>query len=407
MIRCFDPAALGAHRLGPGDVVVVDEWTAEIAPHVVAARRAGARTTILAELIMERSDLPVVGVTGTAGKTTTTRLAAAILGVAGMEVAIAQGHAGNAWPDATLTTPTGTWLAAELTSTHLCHMHRWTGPRVAVVTCLWPDHVELHGSIENYVRAKQRLLTGEGIAVLNADDTDGRWLLGPPPKTREIVEFSLRRPVAWGVWSDGRRLRAQWEGHSYDLGTTDALPAWAHPAAALAASAAALACGAPPDAIETGLRSAPTLPHRMDERGVVNGFRVVDDSLAATPHKAQADLARFADRSLVLLVGGNDRPGGLLVHSHPEEAVLLAKAAREAARAARVMVTFGPAGDRFASLLTGGAVAVPAAAFDDALAEALRQVRPGETLLLCPAFPMNQSDRETFAAIVPGTGVTV
>jgi len=84
-------------------VLVADEWTPELAPHVATARAVGAQVTCLAELVLRRAAVPVVGVTGTAGKTTACHRLAALLDAAGRPYAMARtARAANAWPDADL-----------------------------------------------------------------------------------------------------------------------------------------------------------------------------------------------------------------------------------------------------------------------------------------------------------------
>jgi UDP-N-acetylmuramoylalanine--D-glutamate ligase len=313
------------------------------------------------------------------------------------------GRAANAWPEPSLAevpAPPGAWLAAELTSTHLCFMELHETPRVAVVTCLWPDHIELHGSLEAYAAAKRRLLEGQprdGWAVLNADDAPGRLLLGEP-RAANVAEFSVRGPVVCGTWVDGDRLWARWDGVTEDLGPLDPV-AWAHPLAVAAAAAAALAAGVPARAIEPGPPGMAALPHRMHPVGTAGGARVIDDAMAATPSKARSALARFADGSVVLLAGGDDMLPGDRVHADPRERERLEEACGEAERAARLVVCFGPAAARLLPLLRR--VPVRTAPDLPAAVEAARpHLGPGVTLLLSPMFPMAMADRERFAELV-------
>jgi UDP-N-acetylmuramoylalanine--D-glutamate ligase len=394
-------AALGGARL-----LVVDEWTAETDAQVLAARAAGVRVTVLAELLLERMPCRVLAVTGTAGKTTATRLAAAILAGAGVPVlATHTARAGNAWPDHGLLgtpVPPGAWLAAELTSTHLCHIDGGGLADVAVLTCLWPDHVELHGSPEAYAAAKRRLFDRRragGWAVLPAGDGPGLAMPGGPV-AGPVARFSASGEVALGAWAARGRLWARWDGPAVDVGPAGAVvPPAVHPAAALAACAAALACGAPPESLADGLRAAPPLPHRLRVLGTLAGTPLVDDAMAATPAKAAAALARFGDRSVVLVAGGDDRPGGLAVHDHPAERALLARACAEAARASRAVVLFGPAAHRLAPHLAG---LDPVVACDlPAAVAAARRWAPGAAaVLVAPMFPVAQADREALAGLV-------
>ena len=99
--------------------------------------------------------MPTIGITGTAGKTTTTALVVQLLRAAGVRVhASTTARAGNLWPTAELLEqPADGVLVLELTSSHLCFTSH--SPSVAAITCFWPDHLELHGSLERY-RARRR-----------------------------------------------------------------------------------------------------------------------------------------------------------------------------------------------------------------------------------------------------------
>ncbi|MFN8124558.1 MAG: Mur ligase family protein [Thermoleophilia bacterium] len=391
-----------------GGILWVDEWTGETAPAVRRAREAGVPVRHHAQRLFDATPLPVLGVTGTAGKTTTTHLVAAILEAAGIPVVMNRsGRAANAWPEPALLdepAPPGAWLLAELTSTHLCHLELRDAPRVAVVTCLWPDHLELHGSLEAYAAAKRRILTGQprdGWAVLNADDHAGRALLGPPAAAN-VAEFSASGPVGRGAWVADGRLHVRWDGPARAVCAMDRTPPWAHPVAVAAAAAASLAAGADPGAMAAGLAAAPGLPHRMRRVGTLDGCPVVDDAMAATPSKARAALAGQPDGSVVLLAGGDDTLPGERVHADPREEERLREACREAARAARAVVCFGPAAARLMPLLDGVA-ATAVADLEAAVAAARPHLEPGVTLLLLsPMFPMAQEDRARFADLSRG-----
>lgn len=387
----------GLRGLLDASLLVVDEWTAETAPHVVAARRAGVRVTVLAELILERTPRRVVAITGTAGKTTTARLLAAMLAHGGMAPLIApQGRAANAWPNASLLPGVfvdGGPLVAELTSTHLCYMDRWPGPDVAVVTNLWSDHIELHGSLAAYVSAKRRLLRRpDRPVVVNADDRHGRALLGPPASD-DLVWCSSSATVPRGAWLEDRRLRIRWNGVVDTVMALAPPQRWMHPTAIVAASAAALACGATPDAIAAGIAGASRLPHRFDEVGTVAGIRVIDDAMAATPDKARAAITRCDPATLVLIVGGDAEVDGRAVHADPASRAALEQTIDQAGGAAH-LIAFGTAGARIADRC---ASAVQVLTFADAVDHAAARARSGDTILLAPMFPMAQPQRATFA----------
>ena len=388
----------GATPTHPGaSLLVVDEWTAETAPHVVAARRAGSRVTVLAELILERTPRSVVAVTGTAGKTTTARLLATILTHARREPLITpDGRAANAWPNASLVEPAlhdGDMLVAELTSTHLCYMDGWTGPDVAVVTNLWPDHVELHGSLAAYVAAKQRILRRRDRPVaVNADDAAGQALLGPPASS-DVAWFSQCAPVPHGAWIQDGRLHIRWDGVHQDVWAVDHTSGWMHPTAVVAAAAAAMWCGAGSEAIAAGVAAAEQLPHRFHDLGEVAGIRVIDDAMAATPVKASAAISRCDLETLVVLVGGDAQVDGRVVHADPAADAALRQAITLASGAAH-LIGFGTAGALVADQCPA-TIRVPT--LTDAITVAAQRARAGDTILLAPMFPMAQSDRVIFA----------
>lgn len=371
------------------DAVVVDEWTPETAPVVVQARAGGARVTVLAELLLERAVVPVLAVTGTAGKSTTARVAAAILARCGPVTVTPKGRAGNAWPDAELADarPTDGWWVAELTSTHLCHMDLWRGPEVGVVTNLWPDHLELHGGWERYAAAKRRLVERTRTTlVVNADDA-GALALRARASAPTRIEYSLRQPVDHGLWVREDRLIVRDDGGEGVLGDWQP-PGWAHPASALAGCAAALAAGVDPDAIITGLAGCAPLPHRR-RAFTVAGRQIVDDSLATAPAKAGAALEQVTG-GVVLIAGGLAAMGGRPVLATRVEADELERVCRLARERAHTVVVFGDAGTRLRELVPD---AIPVVTLAEAARIALTASNPGDTILVSPMFPVDMVDR--------------
>ena len=384
-----DPAA-------PVDLVVVDEWTPETAPQVREARAAGARVTVLAELLLDRAAGPVVGVTGTAGKTSTCRALESLLRSCGRPVAISStARSGNAWPDHSLAADPGledpgTVVIAELTSTHLCHMTR-VHPDIAVVTTIRPDHIELHGGVEAYVRAKRRLVTDlrdDDALVLPTDDPDTLVALGPVTGRRWGFGSEVSGSGAFSVQGDVRLVGPG--------GTATCESPLEEPLlrAALAASAAAMALGVPVADLAGALPSIAPAEHRQAVRKGPAGTTIVDDTMAATPLKVRAALERFGGPALVLVIGGDDSLPGQPVHATAEEESLLGAVLREARDAVGVIVAFGPARSRITPYLA------PDLEADD-LAGALRAAQEacpaGGTVLVSPMFPLTPREREVAA----------
>ncbi len=380
----------------PVDLLVVDEWTSETDASVLAARADGVTVTLLAEMILDGLRHPVVGVTGTAGKTSTCRALEEILRAGGRPVAISTtARSGNAWPDHSLVDQLGaaaadTVVIAELTSTHLCHMSR-VHPDVAVVTTIRPDHVELHGDIEAYVAAKRRLvaeLDADDRVVLPTDDAETIHLLGPVQGQRWGFGGVATGPGAYAM--DGGallispdaeiRVPTALEGPLLRCG--------------LAAASAALALGIDADEVGAGLQKIHPVGHRQDPRPGPRGITIVDDTMAATPVKVRAALERFGAPGLVLVLGGDDALAGAPVHASPEEEALLAETLALARQGAATIVAFGPARRR---ILPHIAVDLEADDIDAAISGAVDACPDGGTVLVSPMFPLTPAEREVAA----------
>ena len=377
---------------GGCDEAFLDVWTPEVAPRVSRLRAAGTRVRCLGDLVLERSIVPTIGVTGTAGKTTTAFLLVQLLRAAGIEVhASTTARAGNLWPTAELlSASTSGVVVLELTSSHLCFTTH--SPSIAVVTCFWPDHLELHGSLERYRAAKEAIARGQSaddVVVANEDDEGAAAIAALSPGRR--AGFSATAEVGDGAFLRGDSIVARGGGEERAL----PLPAGfdgPRRQALLAAVAAATVAGA----IPTGLERLRLPDLRALVVGTRDGVELVDDGMAATPAKVAAALRERPDRSVVLVAGGELRSVGLAVHASPEEQRLLEEACAEARRAARLVVLFGPAAGRLAPLLDPAPVVV-AGDLEHAVAMAGERLAAGDTLLVSPMFPVSLEERERIA----------
>ena len=395
--------AVARGEVRPGDaLLVVDEWTPEHDPHVERARALGVPVTVLAELVLQSLPRPVVAVTGTAGKTSTCRALAHLAQAAGRTPAISgTAHSGNAWPDHSLRhPPAGADVTiAELTSTHLCHMDA-VAPDVAIVTCIRPDHVELHGDVAAYIAAKRRLVAHLGpraALVLPCDDPATLTAIGPAGGARWWFGDSRHAGDRHGAFLDGGTLVLR-SPDDEATGTTHAIGSRAR--ALAAAAAGALALGIAARHVAHAVATVPTPPHRMDRRVTPAGITIIDDTMAATPLKGAAAIADAGSGDLVVVVGGDPAPGGVPVHADPYARSDLERAVRTARRRARVLVAFGPAASDVAAIATPDQVA---AEIDEAIDIALRSAAPGGSVLVSPMFPMSPAERDRVLAraVVP------
>jgi UDP-N-acetylmuramoylalanine--D-glutamate ligase len=345
-----------------------------------------------------------LGVTGTNGKTTTVLMLAAMLTAAGHR-AIAAGNVGLSVVDAVTEPEPYPVLAVELSSFQL-HWSCSVRPFAAAVLNVAAHHLDWHGDIDSYARAKGRIYAPGTVAVCNADDPRSAGLAAAARGTARIVPFRLGAPgpgelgVAGGVLLD-RAFGGQAGVVLADAG--DVRPQGPHNVAdALAAAALARAYGVPPAAVRAGLAAFRPEPHRMSLVATVGGVGYVDDSKASNPHAAAAALASYP--SVVWVAGGLFRGSGadidqLVCANRPRlRGVVLLGADREVIR--RSLARHAP------DVPVVEAVRTDTGVMDLVVAEAAGLAVPGDTVLLAPAaqsfdmFRDYPARGEAFAAAV-------
>jgi UDP-N-acetylmuramoylalanine--D-glutamate ligase len=377
--------------LPPGtDLVITAPGFRPGTPLVAAAAAAGVPVIGDVELAWRlRPVLPGgarqdwLGVTGTNGKTTTVLMLAAMLGAAGYR-SVAAGNVGLPVIEAVTEPEPYPVLAVELSSFQL-YWSQSLRPLAAVVLNVAGHHLDWHGDIQSYARAKSRIYAPGTVAVCNADDPRSLELATAAPAAARVVPFRLGAPgpgelgVADGVLLD----RAFGDPAGEVLaGVADVRPPGPHNVAdALAAAALARAYGAPARAIAAGLAGFRPEPHRMSLVASIGGVDYVDDSKASNPHAAAAALASYP--SVVWIAGGLFRGAGAdiddlvtAVAPRLRGAVLLG-ADREVIR--RSLARHAP------DVPVVEAVRTDTGAMDLVVAEAARLARPGDTVLLAPA----------------------
>ncbi|WNI15123.1 UDP-N-acetylmuramoyl-L-alanine--D-glutamate ligase [Actinacidiphila sp. ITFR-21] len=417
--------ALGvAVRLGDGatlpggtDLVVTSPGWRPDSPLFAAAAERGVEVwgdVELAWRLRGPGAAPWLAVTGTNGKTTTTRMLAAILTAAGLRTA-AVGNIGVSLLDAVLGEQEYDVLAVELSSYQL-HWAPGIRPHSAAVLNLAPDHLDWHGSMAGYAADKGRIYRGNQVAcVYNTADPETERLVREADVEEgcRAVGFTLGapRPSELGL-VDGllvdRAFVADRQGTAQELAETgDVRPSAPHNIAnALAAAALARAFGVEPAAVREGLRAFRPDAHRIAEVATVDGVTWVDDSKATNTHAAQASLAAYDP--VVWLAGGLAKGAAF------DE--LTARAADRL----RAVVLFGADRALIREALARHAPQVPVVelertdtgAMSDAVAAARELARPGDTVLLAPAcasmdmFANYNQRGDLFAAAVralPGT----
>ena len=361
---------------GPGlladvDLVVPSPGVARDAPLLAAAVRRGIPVRSEIEIAAALLACPIVAITGTNGKSTTTSLVGLALERAGRRT-FTGGNLGTPLIAAVDAAPE--IAVAEVSSFQLEWVERFR-PHVGGLLNVTPDHLDRHGTLAEYRDTKARLFAAQAaddFAVVNRDDAEA-WRAVAGVRAR-IVSFGAD-PVPCGAFAGegfaALRLPDAPE-ERYALGRTR-LAGRHNVENILAAITLARLAGADPAAVQAAIDDAEPLPHRLArvaERGGVVWF---DDSKATNVGAAARSVGSFAG-PVILLAGGVDKGGGYDA---------LAAAARGRVRVALV---FGAAREAIAAALADAGVAVERVrTLDEAVARAARVATPGDTVLLAPA----------------------
>ncbi|MFJ9677385.1 UDP-N-acetylmuramoyl-L-alanine--D-glutamate ligase [Streptomyces sp. NPDC101194] len=334
-----------------------------------------------------REPAPWLAVTGTNGKTTTVRMLASILEAAGLRTA-AVGNIGVSLLDAVLGDEKYDVLAVELSSFQL-HWAPSLRAHSAAVLNLAPDHLDWHGSMEAYVADKGRIYEGNRVAcVYNAAEKATEDLVREADVEEgcRAIGFTLATPgpsqlgVVDGILVDrafvtNRQKQAQELAEVSDVDP----PAPHNIANALAAAALARAFGVEPAAVRDGLRAFRPDPHRIEHVADVGGVAYIDDSKATNTHAAVASLAAYDP--IVWIAGG-------LAKGAAFDELVTGAAGR-----LRGVVLIGRDRALIREALARHAPEVPVVDLDrtdtgamsEAVREATRLARPGDTVLMAPA----------------------
>ena len=302
-----------------------------------AGSPSGARSSSRSRLL----DNPIVGVTGTNGKTTTTELIGAMLG------ARTAGNVGTALSELVGEVGPEEWIVCELSSFQLEDVERFR-PRIAVLLNLEPDHLDRHGTFERYRAAKLRVFENQGegdVAVVPRG-------FGAIPGSGRRVEFDADDELPAEPLIPGAHNREN----------------------AAAATAAARAAGVGDDVIAAALRTFPGVPHRLELVADRRGVRFVNDSKATNTAAARRALTAY-DAPLHLILGGSLKG---------ERFDAFAEDVARANVAAAYLI--GEAAESLSDdLAHAGVPFVLATTLERAVAEAAGAARPGDVVLLSPA----------------------
>lgn len=375
------------------DKVVVSPGVPPDHPLVRAAAESGVEVMSEIELAFRVADCPIVAVTGTNGKSTTTTLIGEILKKDGRRVAVA-GNIGRPLCDVVGPWRDHDWVVAEISSFQLETVRRFR-PKVAVLLNITEDHLDRHGTFEEYARLKARVFENQGeddFSVLCYDDPACRSLKrNEKPRTLWVSkDFYGRLP---GVYLRYGEILSTVEGEELvGLERDITIPGPHNRINALASVAAAKVVGVSNAAIREALREFTGLEHRLEKVALVKGITFVNDSKATNVDSVHYALQSF-DTPIVWIAGGRPKKPTFeklrdLVSIHVRAMVLIGEAQKLLDEAFRDM------GERYY-----------ANSLEQATLLAYRIARKGEVVLLspgCTSFDMFRDFEERGRAFKDG-----
>src|SRR5215472_9073404 len=291
------------------DLIVVSPGVPLDTPELVQVRNFGLPIIGELELAARFLQGKTVAITGSNGKTTTTTLVGEILKAAGLPTLVA-GNIGVPVVSLIEESREDTWSVLEVSSFQLESTEQFH-PQIAVILNITPDHLDRHGSFENYALAKERIFAAQNendFVVLNADNA--RAAAAAARSVARVYWFSLEHPVSQGAWVDGGHILFRM---SKDEAVETIMPLSEIPLKGehnvenvLAAVCASRLAGATPEVIRSGVENFKAVEHRLEYVATINGVEFYNDS-KATNVDATAKAIAASPGGIHLILGGKDK----------------------------------------------------------------------------------------------------
>lgn len=366
---------LGGHRaetFAEQDLIVPSPGVPPTMAALAAARAIGVPVWSEIELAWRFLRGRLICVTGSNGKTTTTSLIGHILETAHLPVQVA-GNIGTPLISRVDLSSDSSFTVVEASSFQLECISAFR-PDIAVLLNVTPDHLDRHGSMEAYGRAKARMFenqTEEDAAVINADDAVAPQYA---PSNPGVYWFSRTKHVASGCYLRGEEIVFRHDGVESVLleRKVIGLRGSHNTENVLGAATAAKLAGVEPAAIAEGVRTFAGVEHRIEYVATISGVEYFNDSKATNVDATLKALDAFSG-NVVVILGGKDKGSdfGIL---------------RQTLRSrSRLALLIGSAADKIETQLAGAIPVERAETLDRAVEIASRRARPGDVVLLAPA----------------------
>ncbi len=357
------------------DLIIISPGVPMDIPPVQEARKQAIPVWSEIELAASFTRSPIVAVTGTNGKTTTTALIGQILKDAGKNTFVA-GNIGVAFVSRAASLTCNDVAVLETSSFQLENTYRFK-PHVAVIVNITPDHLDRHGSLQGYIAAKTRIFTNQDEndwLILNWDDEETRKLA--KSAQGKVIFFSRKEKLAEGFCLENGKLTAKIaEKNVSIIGPEDIFIKGGHNLEnALAACAAGWVMGVDADSLKKSLQTFPGVEHRLEYVLTYQGVRYINDSKGTNVDAAIKALEAFGE-PIILIAGGKGKGTSFLpfaekIREKAKALVLIGQAAGEIGEAVRQ---------------AGFYQYVYARDLRDAIRKATELAAPGDIVLLSPA----------------------
>ena len=289
------------------DILVMSPGVPTDLPFVNKARENNIPVIGEIELAYMFCKSPIIGITGTNGKTTTTTLVGDIC-KAYYNNTFVVGNIGNPFADITLDTTNDGAVVAELSSFQLETIKEFT-PKVSAVLNITPDHLNRHHTLENYIAAKERVFenqTADDYCILNYNDETTKAMAN---KTKaKVIFFSLNNSLDEGIYSDDKSIYIKALGYDQKVVDIDELKILGghNVENAMAAIGCSIALGVPMDIVVKVLKAFTAVEHRIEYVTTVNDIEFYNDSKGTNPD-ASIKAVEAMKRPICIIAGGYDK----------------------------------------------------------------------------------------------------
>jgi UDP-N-acetylmuramoylalanine--D-glutamate ligase len=312
-LRRIDWSSLAALILAPGVPLTHPEphWSVQLAK-AAGVEIIGDVELFCRERRANTKGTPFAAITGTNGKSTTTALLAHVVRSSGLDTQVG-GNLGT--PILALDPPGGDRVHVIECSSYQIDLAPTLDPTVGILLNLTPDHLDRHGTMENYAAVKERLVAKSGTAIIGVDDDYCRAIAARLEQSgKPVVRISVERSLADGIFLRGTNLVLAERGKEQaiiSLAGIGSLRGVHNAQNAGSAFAAARALGVAADKIVAAFKTFPGLRHRLEEVGYKGKVLFVNDSKATNADSTAKALSSFAD-GVFWIVGGKAKKGGIV-----------------------------------------------------------------------------------------------